>query len=444
MAFPGPGMDMESGEAKTVVQFVRPTVGGVREHVIALAGGLTRDGYDVLVAGAIDAEMRRRLDSVRSRWANIGFPETASSRETSAAAARLSRLATSQHAALVHAHDYHAGFIASRAMRHIKPRPAFICTAHSLPISAARGFFGRLGERLRYRRLLATADKMIVTSNAIREALSRLSRRAGGKCTTIYHGVDPAEYGIEVDPGVMKQVLGLNPAAVVIAIVGPLVPETSVDLFLRAAASLSAVVPNVDYLIVGRGADRRQLEEEAHELRLTGNTIFAGHRDDIPAVLAVVDIVVIPSLTEGSSLVALEALAMGVSVVAADVGGLQEILADAPEAHLVASNDPDAIVRQLKVILSQLPPEEDETRPSEYISIDGGRPVRTLVSERAYELVEADDWLRRRDHEDLYNVRPGLRYVADHFSLQSMLEATEATYEEVTRARSIASGEARQ
>jgi len=426
---------VESGNGKTVVQFVRATTAGIREHVIALAGGLTRDGYDVLVAGAMDPEMRRRLDYAGSRWANIGFPSSTSTRDIRDAAAGLSRLATSQHAALLHAHEYQAGFIAAQAMAGIEPLPAFIFTAHSLPPPAEGGLLARAGRRRNYRRLLGTADKLIVTSDAAGQALQRISKRAAEKCTTIYPGVDPAEYGIEVDPGVMKQVLGLDPAAVVIAVIGPLTPETGVDTFLQAAGSLSKIVPNVDYLIAGRGPERERLEQLAHELHLTGSTVFAGHREDIPAVLSVVDVVVIPTLTENSALMALEGLAMGVSVVAADAGGLHETMADAPDTYLVTPNDPDAIVRQLKVILSQLPPTEDESKPSEYMSIEGGRPVRTLVSERAYELADEDDWLQRRDAEDLYKVRPGLRYVAEHFSLEKMLEATEAAYEEAMGGR---------
>ncbi|MGD8238953.1 MAG: glycosyltransferase family 4 protein [Armatimonadota bacterium] len=424
---------MAPENGKTVVQFVRATTAGVREHVIALAGGLTRDGYDVFVAGAIDPDMRRRLGEAGTRWSNIGFPSSTDSREMAAAADRLSRLATSQRAALLHAHGYHAGFIASTALRRIQPRPALVCTAHTAPRPAEGGFFARLGMRRRYRGLLGSADKLIVTSHAVAEALEQILRRAGDKCTTIYPGVDPGEYGIEVDPGVMKQVLGLNPAAVVIAIAGSLTPETRVDTFLRAAAGLSEVVANVDYLIVGRGEQRQELEELTHQLRLTGSTVFAGHREDIPAVLSVVDVLVIPALTEGAGLIALEALAMGVCVVAADVGGLREMLADAPDTHLVAPDDPDAIVRQLKVILSRLPPDEDENAPADYVSVEGGRPVRALVSERAYELTEGDDWLRRREQKDLYTLRPGLQYVAENFSLERMLEATEAAYQEVIR-----------
>ncbi len=426
---------MAPGNGKTIVQFVRATTAGVREHVIALSGGLTRDGYEVMVAGAIDPDMRRRLDETGSRWSNIGFPSSMDSHEVSDAAERLSRLSTSQNAALLHAHDYPAGFIATRALGNMETQPAFVCTAHTVPPASEGGFFSRIGERRTYRRLVGRADKLIVTSNAVGEALQGISAGVEEKCATIYPGVDPAEYGIEVDPGVMKQVLGLNPAAVVIAFVGPLEPESGVDIFLRAAGTLSEVVPNIDYLVIGRGNQRDELEQLAHELRLTGSTVFAGHREDIPAVLSVVDIVIIPTSTEGSGLVALEGLAMGVSVVAADMGGLREMLAGAPETYLVPPDDPNAIVRELKTILSQLPPDEDETVASDYVSIEDGRPTRALVSGRSYELAEGDDWLQRRDQEDLYKIRPGLRYVAENFSLEKMLEATEAAYEEVLHGR---------
>jgi glycosyltransferase involved in cell wall biosynthesis len=128
--------------------------------------------------------------------------------------------------------------------------------------------------------------------------------------------------------------------------------------FLRAAAKLSRKVSNVEFVLVGDGPLRPELEHEAAELGLQGRVQFLGDRRDIAAVLASVDVSVVPSASESLSNVMLESMAAGVPVVATDVGGNSELASDG-RAVLVAPNDDEALAAGLERVM-----EDPELRSS--------------------------------------------------------------------------------
>jgi glycosyltransferase involved in cell wall biosynthesis len=121
--------------------------------------------------------------------------------------------------------------------------------------------------------------------------------------------------------------------------------------FLRAAARLSRKLPEVEFLLAGDGPMRAELEREAAELGLQGRVQFLGNRRDIAAVLASVDVSVVPSASESLSNVMLESMAAGVPVLATDVGGNSE-LAGHGRGVLVAPNDVEALAAGLERVLT--------------------------------------------------------------------------------------------
>ena len=98
------------------------------------------------------------------------------------------------------------------------------------------------------------------------------------------------------------------------------------SIFLRAAARLHAKHPNLEFVLAGDGPLRPQLEQEAQSLGLGDQAIFLGDRRDIPAVLASLDVSVLPSQSESLSNSILESMAAGVPVVATNVGGNPELI----------------------------------------------------------------------------------------------------------------------
>ncbi|HMD16675.1 MAG TPA: glycosyltransferase [Terriglobales bacterium] len=111
--------------------------------------------------------------------------------------------------------------------------------------------------------------------------------------------------------------------------------------FLRIAAQIHKRMPNVEFVLVGDGPLRQELEREAASLGLGASAIFVGDRQDMPAVLASIDVAVNTSDSESLSNVLLEAMAAGLPVVAYDVGGNSELLSPQRGALIPAGNETD-------------------------------------------------------------------------------------------------------
>ena len=123
-----------------------------------------------------------------------------------------------------------------------------------------------------------------------------------------------------------------------------LVPEKGVDQLLRAAALLKQRNVPFELVIAGDGPDRPPLTGLAAELGLNGSVKFAGDVPSAKAFYERVDVLAVPSLhSEGLPTTILEAMAMGLPVVASDVGGANEAIVDGVTGRLVPPGSPEAL-----------------------------------------------------------------------------------------------------
>jgi glycosyltransferase involved in cell wall biosynthesis len=120
--------------------------------------------------------------------------------------------------------------------------------------------------------------------------------------------------------------------------------------FLKAAASIHDRFPNVEFVLVGDGPLRSELERQAESMGLGEQALFLGDRRDIPTILASLDISVLPSASESLSNVIMESMAAGLPVVATNVGGNSELIKE-HTGILVAPNDHDALVEAIDHLL---------------------------------------------------------------------------------------------
>ncbi len=109
--------------------------------------------------------------------------------------------------------------------------------------------------------------------------------------------------------------------------------------FLRIAAQIHQRMPDVEFLLAGDGPLRHELEREAASLGLGASAIFLGDRQDMPAILASLDVAVLTSDSESLSNVILEAMAAGLPVVAYGVGGNSELLSHQRGALIPAGDE---------------------------------------------------------------------------------------------------------
>jgi len=195
-----------------------------------------------------------------------------------------------------------------------------------------------------YRRLLLSADALPCVSAATRAQLG-----ASAKATVLHDGLALAPERAE--RGAARRALDLPPDAFVVAILGRISSWKGQDVLIRALRALED--DDAVALIAGdpwRGEQRRlrELRALARSLGVAERVRFAGFRPDVDNVYGAADVVAVPS-TQPDPLpnAALEAAAAGCCVVAADHGGLPEILSDGVTGRLFTAGDPTALARAL-------------------------------------------------------------------------------------------------
>jgi glycosyltransferase involved in cell wall biosynthesis len=154
--------------------------------------------------------------------------------------------------------------------------------------------------------------------------------------------------------------------------------------FIRAAAQIRNEHERVEFVLAGDGPLRKELERYADELGLAGRILFLGDRRDVPAVLASLDVSVVPSSSESLSNVIIESMAAGVPVVANRVGGNPELI-DEDRGILVNAGDDQALANAIERLLRDA-------------------MMRRHITENAQRFAKANftiDQMRRR-HEALY------------------------------------------
>jgi glycosyltransferase involved in cell wall biosynthesis len=137
--------------------------------------------------------------------------------------------------------------------------------------------------------------------------------------------------------------LGVPDGAPAIGTITRLMPSKGNTYFIRAFKSIVDRLPDARGFIVGEGELGETLQAEARSLGLGDRLTFAGFKRDVAAALSALDIVVFPSLWEGTPLTAFEALAMGKPIVSTDADGLKDILTHDRDAVIVPRENADAL-----------------------------------------------------------------------------------------------------
>jgi glycosyltransferase involved in cell wall biosynthesis len=198
--------------------------------------------------------------------------------------------------------------------------------------------------------LIRTADRVVAVSDDIAiELLQRgVSRQ---KIVVIDNGVDLIKFSIDKDNGPLKRSLGLDENSKVIGTVASLTTEKGHSYLLKAAVSILFSFPNTKFLFVGDGPERNSLERQATDLGLQRQVRLVGSRKNIPEILSIVDIFVLPSLKEGLPMALLEAMAARLPVVATAVGAVPKVVIPGRTGLLVKPADPEELRAAIEFLL---------------------------------------------------------------------------------------------
>lgn len=149
--------------------------------------------------------------------------------------------------------------------------------------------------------------------------------------------------------------LGIPMTAPVITTIGRLNAQKGHDTLISAAALVIVRHPEVRFLIVGDGDLMAPLKAQASTLGIPEQVVFAGHRKDVPEILAATDVLCISSNYEGTPLVLFEAMAAGKAVVSTAVDGCREVIQDKRTGLLVPPKDPEKLGEALLKVIDDVP-----------------------------------------------------------------------------------------
>jgi glycosyltransferase involved in cell wall biosynthesis len=334
---------------------------GAEKQMALLARGLPRDRFAVEVAALT------RLGPLAAELDAAGVPVTLFAKRFKAdlgALARLARWMRRRRFDVVHTWIFAAN-VYGRISAHLARVPVVVTSEMAVDLWKRRA-------HLRLDRWLARWTDQVVGNS---DAVVAFYRRAGvpeAKLARIYSGI-AVEPGPSADPAAVRRSLGIDPAAPLFLYVGRLAEQKRVADLLDAADLLQHVVPAAVTVLAGDGPLRRTLEDRARAFTLLecGRVRFLGHREDVPALLAAADALVLPSAFEGLPNVVLEAMVAGKPVVATAAPGTTEAVDDGRTGVLVPVGDVKGLCRAMRDLARD---------PSRRRAL--GEAGRSLVAER--------------------------------------------------------------
>ena len=245
-----------------------------------------------------------------------------------------------------------------------------------------------------YKFLNNFVDKIICVSEAVKQLVIKEEGVKESKIKVIYNGIRQDYLDKKVDAIAEKQKFGFNGHTPIVGMLANFNPIKGHFYFLEAAALIKNEIPEVQFVLAGRGPFEPKIREKTAGLGLNDCVHFIGHRRDIPETISIMDILVVPSLSEGFSNTVIEALYMRKPIVATNVGG-----------------NPEAVINNKTGIL--VPPESS-----------------TNIAQSVFRLLE-NEALRR----ELGN--NGRRLVEERFLFNKMISETINLYEELLRKKRV-------
>jgi len=197
-------------------------------------------------------------------------------------------------------------------------------------------------------RILNRFTTQVVTNSAYaKQVVSAAEKLPLHKITVLYTGVDLAQYSSSSGDLSVPASLGIPTDAQVVGVVANYRAVKDLPLFLRAAQITAAAAPRTAFVLVGQGELKPDLEKLALGLGIRDRVFFSDGRGSVPDYLARMSVACLSSLSEGLPNAILEYMAAGLPVVATDVGGNPELVADGATGYLVRERTAEALAEPI-------------------------------------------------------------------------------------------------
>jgi glycosyltransferase involved in cell wall biosynthesis len=317
----------------------QPTDGGVGRHIRDVALGLDACGWEVLLCGPRPPRGCESLLHVELDLERAIHPAA-----DVTAVARLAGILRRARPDVIHAHSSKAGAVA-RLARGAAATVPLVYTPHGY---AFAGYFERAFDRRLYEiveRALAPLATRVV---CVCEAEARLARSVGpsSRVRVVHNGVAPP-----LDDGIDARVAELARRGPVLGALTLLRPGKGLETLITALPRVLARHPDAHLAICGEGPDGQRLRRLARRTGVEPAVHFLGAVQEPTRALRGFDVLAHPSWAESFPYVILEAMSLGLPIVASDVGGVGEALQSGDSGLLVPARDAGALASGLIELL---------------------------------------------------------------------------------------------
>ncbi len=172
------------------------------------------------------------------------------------------------------------------------------------------------------------------------------------RIVTIMNGIDARKYQKTIDKELKKKELGICTQGFILGLGVRLEEQKGISYLIKAMVKVRQKFPDIALVIAGKGSLENELKKETAELGLGNSVLFVGPRLDMPDLLKLFDLYVLPSNWEGLPMVLLEAMASGCPIVATAVGGNSMAIKHGHNGSLVEPRNPDRLAEEIIRVLS--------------------------------------------------------------------------------------------
>jgi glycosyltransferase involved in cell wall biosynthesis/predicted ATP-grasp superfamily ATP-dependent carboligase len=213
------------------------------------------------------------------------------------------------------------------------------------------GFWRKPIHNIAYRLISRWVNKIIVVSSAVKKMAMEQENVSSDKVELIYNGIDLSKYAVTVDKDSKIEELRLPSQAIIIGCVGNIRPIKGHTHLIEASRRVVDLFPNAHFLFIGKDKAKGSISREIAHFGLNKNIHLLGIRNDIPELLAICDICVLPSLSEGFSNALLEYMVAGKPIVATDAGGNPDLIQDRINGLLAKKADSGDLAEKIIYLL---------------------------------------------------------------------------------------------
>ncbi len=322
--------------------------GGIELRTLNLTKALNDSGeYECDIVTILD---RGELINQAEAWGINVFHIPIKHRSDLRGIFQLRNIIRQKHYQIVHTHSFYPN-VPGRIAAILARAPVIIAHQHSL--------FGKKCKRIKhkwYEKLLAPfTNRIIAVSRTVKDDYVKFTGISADKIEVIYNGIDLTPFTKTYDIASLKQQIGITDR-IIIGSIGRLVGVKNYPTLISAAHKVSQIIPNVVFIIVGDGTSemKSRLLSQIAELKLENYVKLLGYRTDIPQLVQMFDICVLPSHFEGFPGVILEYMAAQKPIIASNKGGQTEILTPEKNTLFFPPDNADELANSI-IKLIQVP-----------------------------------------------------------------------------------------